>query len=340
MKQSFLLSMMVMCAVVAVPLQAQTTTKTGTTTAQFLKIGPGARAAGMGESFSAIADDISAIFWNPAGLAHMSRNRLLASHIDWLADIDYDFFAAAFQVSGNSSVGAFATSVAVPEDEVRTVEQPDGTGERFSASDIAIGFSYARRISDRFSVGIVGKYIQERIWSMTSQSVALDIGTLYQSRWHNLRIGITLSNFGLPMKLAGRANLIFADAHPFIEGNIETIRAELEMEKWEIPLNVKTSIASDIISTQALKLSAALDMVHPNDNNEFFNGGVEARLLNMISLRTGYRGYGMKKAEGGFAFGAGLDLGLSQGLQVQVDYAVTDFGRLKDIHQFSVGFGF
>jgi opacity protein-like surface antigen len=294
----------------------------------------------LGESFSAIATDVTAIYWNPAGLADLPYNSVIASHIDWLAGIDYDFFAAGLRLSANGTVGAFATSVQVPEDEVRTVAQPEGTGERFSASDIAIGFSYSRRISDRFAVGVVGKFIQERIWSMTSQSVALDIGTLYQSNWNNLRIGITMSNFGLPMKLAGRANLIFADAHPFIEGNIETIRAELEMEKWDIPLNVKTSIAADVIRSDALRVSATLDMVHPNDNNEFFNGGIEVKLMNMISLRTGYRGYGMDNAEGGLGLGAGLDLGLSQGLRFQADYAMTDFGRLKDIHQFSIGIGF
>ncbi|MEE9161419.1 MAG: PorV/PorQ family protein [Candidatus Neomarinimicrobiota bacterium] len=321
-------------------LPAQETVNTGTTAAQFLKIGPGARAAGMGESFSAVATDVTAIYWNPAGLALMNSNALLASHIDWIAGIDYEFFAAAFQVGNNASVGAFATSLAVPEDEVRTVAQPEGTGERFSAGDVAIGIAYARRISDRFSVGLVGKFIQERIWSMSSRSVALDLGTLYHSSWQNLRIGIALSNFGLPMKLAGRANLIFADAHPFIEGNIEAIRAELELERWEIPLNVKTSISSDLISSDALRLSVAVDMVHPNDNSEFFNGGVELVLMGLVSLRSGYRGYGLDQAEGGLALGAGLDLGLSQGLQLQVDYAVTSFGRLKDVHQFTAGFEF
>ena len=320
-------------------LWGQVTINTGTTAAQFLKIGPGARAAGMGESFSAVASDITAIYWNPAGLAQMGRNAIMVSHINWIAGINYEFFAAAFQIGSEANVGIFATSVAVPEDEVRTVEQPDGTGERFSAGDVAIGISYARRISDRFSVGFVGKFIQERIWSMSSQSVALDVGTLYLSRWQNLRIGIALSNFGLPMKLAGRANLIFADAHPFIEGNIEAIRAELEMEQWEIPLNVKTSISSDIVSTDALRLSLALDMVHPNDNKEYFNGGVELSILNLISLRSGYRGYGMDQSEGGLALGVGLDLNLSQGMRLQVDYAVTSFGRLKDVHQFSVGIG-
>ena len=89
---------------------------------------------------------------------------------------------------------------------------------------------------------------------------------------------------------------------------------------------MKTSISSDLISSDALRLSVALDMVHPNDNSEFFNGGVELVLLGLVSLRSGYRGYGLDQAEGGLALGAGLDLGLSQGLRLQVDYAVTSFG--------------
>jgi hypothetical protein len=322
------------------PLNGQGATKVASSTAQFLKIGVGARAAGMAESFAAVANDITAIYWNPAGLARIPHNQLFFSHINWLAGISYDFFAVAVPLGARGTVGMFASSVQVPEDEVRTVLQPEGTGEFFEAGDLAIGVSYSRAITDRFSVGLVGKLVQETIWSMSARSVALDIGTLYRSRWRDLTIGIVLDNYGTKMKLAGRANLLYVDPDPTVEGNIETIRAELEMGHWDIPLNLKTSVSMRVISTPVFNLLAAVDMVHPNDNREYFNIGGEVGLMKMIYFRGGYRTLGQDRAEGGLALGGGLDLELQAGMNLRVDYALTDFGRLKNVHQFSVGVGF
>lgn len=319
----------------------QSTTKVGTSVAQFLKIGVGARATAMGESFNALSTGVTSIYWNPAGLARLSKSELFFSHTNWLAGISHDFFAVAVNAPGvRGTIGLFANSVSVPEDEVRTVFQPEGTGEFFDASDLAIGLSYALSITDRFSVGFVGKYIQERIWSMNSSAVALDIGTHYHSQFHNLKIGIALSNFGTKMHLSGRANLLFVDPDPFIEGNTETIRAELEMGKWDLPLYVRTGIALDLIQGKGINISCAVDMIHPNDNLEFFNTGFEASIADMFFLRGGYRGYGMDEAEGGLAFGGGLKLSLGSLTKLHIDYAVTDFGRLSFVHQFSTSVSF
>jgi len=319
---------------------AQTTTKVATTTGQFLKIGAGARAAGMAESFSAVANDITAIYWNPAGLAHSNGSQIFFSHIEWLAGIGYDFFAAGASVGRSSAVGVFVTSVQVPDDEVRTVLQPEGTGEFFSASDIAIGASYAQRITDRFAVGAVGKLVQERIWSMSTMAMAFDLGILYRSNWHNLTLGVVLNNYGTKTKLSGRANLLYVDPDPTIEGNIETIRAELEMGRWNLPLNLKTSVSLKLIDRDRLKWIIAADMIHPSDNTEYFDFGTEVSLNQMIALRSGYRGLGLDAQEGGLALGGGLNIKLSSGLSLQVDYAYTDWGRLQKVNQLSFGIGF
>lgn len=319
---------------------AQTTTKVATTSGQFLKIGAGARAAGMAESFSAVANDVTAIYWNPAGLSHTEEGQLYFSHIEWLAGIGYDFIAAGTPVGRSGAVGVFATSVQVPDDEVRTVLQPEGTGEFFSASDLALGGAYAQRITDRFSVGAVGKLVQERIWSMTSMSIAFDLGILYRSNWHNLTLGVVLNNYGTKTKLSGRANLLYVDPDPTIEGNIETIRAELEMARWNLPLNLKTSMSLKVLDADRFSWLVAVDMIHPSDNNEYFDLGTEISLNRMLALRGGYRGLGLDEQEGGLAFGGGLRVKLSSGLSLQVDYAFTDWGRLKNVSQLSFGVGF
>ncbi len=65
---------------------------------------------------------------------------------------------------------------------VRTVDQPEGTGEFFSAGDIAVGLSYARNLTDRFSIGFSAKYIQETIWHESASAIAIDAGTTFQNR--------------------------------------------------------------------------------------------------------------------------------------------------------------
>lgn len=330
----------VLWVVALVPLEA--TTKVGTSSGQFLKIGVGARAAGMAGSFNASASDVTAVYWNPAGLAGLSKNEFIISHIDWLAGISYDFLAMALpltQLRGTAAV--FVSSLTVPEEEVRTIYEPEGTGEFFDAGNLALGFSYAMSVTDRFSIGFVGKYVQESIWSMRSSAVALDIGTLYRSDFRNLRIGIGLSNFGTKMKLEGRANLLFVDPDPFIEGNIETIRAELEMEKWDLPLYVRTGAALELMDSKAMRATYSVDMLHPSDNREFINSGIEIGLLNeALFIRGGYQGYGMDEAEGGLAFGAGIAISSASVGSLSVDYAVTDFSRLSYVHQISVKVGF
>ncbi|MFQ6618401.1 MAG: PorV/PorQ family protein, partial [Fidelibacterota bacterium] len=186
--------------------------KAGTNAGQFLKIGVGARATAMGGAFVATADDATAIYWNPAGLASLQRNEALFLHIQWLADIKYNFVGIAVPSKYiGGTFGLFATSLSVPEDEVRTVYEPEGTGEKFDASDVAVGFSYARNLTDRFSLGFNAKFIKQRIWTMSSSAAALDIGTLFRSQFKDLKIGISMSNFGTKTKLAGRANLLYVD---------------------------------------------------------------------------------------------------------------------------------
>lgn len=109
------------------------------------------------------------------------------------------------------------------------------------------------------------------------------------------------------------------------------------MEQWELPLNVKTSISTDLLHIQNIRVTAAVDMVHPNDNLEYFNGGAEVVLRDMFSLRAGIRSYNTvetaAESDAGIAFGGGLNLPLTNNMRLAADYAITDFGRLKNVQQ-------
>jgi len=325
---------------ISVSLFAEGTTKVATTSAQFLKIGVGARAMAMGGAYAAAADDILSLYWNPGGLVDIDQSQIYLAQTQWLAGIDHTFFALGVPLGSLGTIGTYVTTVKVPEEEVTTVLQPEGTGEFFSAGNFVLAASYAKRITDRFSVGFSMKYINEAIWSMSATSVAMDLGTMYASSWKKFRIGIVLNNFGTPMRLRGRANLLYVDPDPIIEGNIETIRAELEMGEWDIPMNLKTSVSMMLLETGSLGILLAADMVHPNDNVEYFNVGTEVGVLGMIFLRAGFHGYGMDEAEGGPSLGIGTNFRLGGGPRFIMDYSYTDYGRLSGVSQFSLNMRF
>ncbi|MBC7185606.1 MAG: PorV/PorQ family protein [Calditrichaeota bacterium] len=315
-------------------------TKSGTTCAQFLKIGVGARATAMGEAFVATANDVNAIYWNPAGLTQLQGNQATFMHVEWLADISYDFAALAVPLGNAGTVGMFVTSLAVPDDKVRTVFEPEGTGELFGANDLALGLSYARALTDRFSIGFNGKFIRQNIWSMSSSAVALDIGTFFRSKYRDLKIGVCMSNFGTKSRMEGRANLLYVDPDRTIEGNNDQIRAALEVNRWDLPLSLKIGISFDALRTGFNRLTLAADAVHPNDNYEYLNAGLEYAVRELVFLRAGYRGMGMDELEGGLTVGGGVRWSFGGAASLALDYSYADFGRLTGVHRYSLVVGF
>jgi len=110
-------------------VQAGEITKKGTNAAQFLKIGVGARASAMGESYVAEANDASAMFWNPAGLAGVSNNELMFVQTNWIADMTYDFAALVMPFDNLGTFGIYYQGLSMNDMKVRTEYAPEGTGE-------------------------------------------------------------------------------------------------------------------------------------------------------------------------------------------------------------------
>ena len=146
--------------------------KTGTTSAQFLKIGADARGASMGNAFTAMSGGISSMYWNPAGMTSIRKMEAIFLNSDWIAGIDYNYAAFGLNMGNNGIIGLSMTSLSTPEDVVRTVEKPNGTGEYFDANDLAINLSYARKLTNKFSMGGNIKYIRQNIWHANANSIA------------------------------------------------------------------------------------------------------------------------------------------------------------------------
>ena len=316
--------------------QSKNVSKVGITAAPFLEIGVGSRAIGMGGAFVATANDVSALYWNPAGIAKMRNGQVILMHTNWLADIQFEFAGVVVPLGSFGSIGAAITSLNSGEMKIRNIEYPDGTGEIFSTNDLAIAVSYARSLTDRFSIGFNVKYINQRIWHETATGFGLDFGTLFVTGFNGLRIGAALSNFGTDMSMQGKDVLVFHDLDPTILGNNERIPANLKTESWPLPINFQFGLAMEMFQTMNNRLTLAVDALHPYDNQESLNVGGEYAFRDMLFFRAGYRDLFLKDGEQSFTFGAGIANRFFGNVNIQFDYAYTDFGRLENTQQFSL----
>jgi hypothetical protein len=142
-------------------MQAQS--KVGTTAAQFLGISVGPRAIAMGDAFVASASDVSTIYWNPGAFAAVEKSEIMFANTNWLAGTKFRWFGFMLNLDGTNAVGLSLTNLNYGEDDVTTVLAPDGTGDRWTAQDVALSVSYSRRLTDRFSIGGSVKYISQTL---------------------------------------------------------------------------------------------------------------------------------------------------------------------------------
>ena len=170
------------------PLQAQDRSATdqannipyGTRAGEFLLLPVGARATAMGSAFSAAANDISALFWNPGALATAGAKGAMVSHLDYVAETTHTWAGAAFPFAGGERSLGFQVGVFGFDDQPEyTVENPNGTGRSYSVSNSVLGVTYAQRFNDRFSFGLTGKYISEDLAGVKGTAFAADFGAHY-----------------------------------------------------------------------------------------------------------------------------------------------------------------
>ncbi|MDZ7261022.1 MAG: PorV/PorQ family protein [candidate division KSB1 bacterium] len=312
-------------------------TKSGTTAAQFLKIQVGARAIGMGGAYVALANDASSIYWNPAGLTRVGPHGAVNFvHTDWLANTNFDFAAAVIRAGTEGTFGLSFTSLSMPDMKVRTEFEPEGTGEYFSALDLAMGLSYARQITDRFSIGFTGKYLRQQIWHTAASALAFDIGILFRTDFDWLTLGMSISNFGPKMQYSGKDLFVNYDFDPNKWGDNENIFANLQTDKWDLPLLFRFGLAMEILKHEMSQLLASVEARHPNDNTESISLGLEYGFRQWFFLRSGYQTLFEPDSERGLTLGMGLVYYLSTTVLLHFDYAYADWGRLTNVHRFSL----
>lgn len=321
---------------VSLPVKAQN--KVATTAAPFLNIATDARAAAMGSAQVALEGGPNALHWNPASLAQMGGSGAVDFvSSEWFVDSQFYYLVAGFQ----TPVAHVAVSVMVldyGEMEVTTISAPEGTGELFSPQDLSVGLTMARNVTDRFSAGATVKYVRQKIWNEKATGLGVDLGVFYNTGYRNLRIGMSMSNFGSDMQLSGKDLRRAIDIDPNIEGNNPRLGASLETDEWPMPLSFRVGLALDAVSSESQRVTLSVDAVHPNDNSESASFGAEYAFKEFFFLRGGYRqAFSDEIDDGGLTGGFGLQYQVSRGVTAHFDYVFQDYGRLGTPQMWTLG---
>ena len=305
--------------------------RTGISAFQFLKLGVGARGVAMGESFVAVANDVSALYWNPAGLTQFKEDQAMASHTEYVVDIKHDFFGIVYHITDQDAVGASFSSLYMKDMEITTEAQPFGTGRYFTFGDIAVGLTYSKRMTDQFSFGATVKYVEETLDVLKKRSVMVDLGTFYWTGLGSTRFAVVISNFG-------------ADVNPV--GTVSQFNGTVAsaFQSFSLPTVFKLGVAYDPIDSDDQKLTTSVQLNHPNDNAEHFRIGLECSWQQTFFVRGGLKrtiGQRLLAADGtseeDFTLGAGVNVavGISK---VSADYAFSNYNRLGTVHRISLAF--
>lgn len=296
--------------------------RAGISTAQFLKIGVGGRASAMGDAFVAIANDASALYWNPAGLTQFNEHQIIFSHNKWVVDINHDFLGGVYHLDESNSFGIGLTALTMQKMPVTTEFAPFGTGEYFGFSDIAIAVSYSRKMTDQFSFGGTIKYMEETLDKLKMRGVMIDLGTFYWTGLGTTRFAVAVSNFGSNLAPDGEVILVGK-------------RNVSEWQEFSPPTVFRIGFAFEPYQDGEHTITTSIQLNHPNDNSENVSTGFEYNWNNTVFMRGGYK---INVEEQNFTFGAGINIPISMA-QFGLDYAYSNFSRLGSAHRFSILLG-
>ncbi len=294
--------MKIILSILLIVVVAHVSFAAGETGLAVLKVGVGARATAMGEAFTALSDDASGIYWNPAGSVWIDQRQAHFSHNSWIQGINHNVASLTFPTKiGSFGIGLLLNNVEGFESRTIASEEPTGT---FSAHDFSFALNYARKLTDKMSVGANFKFFNEKIYIEDASGYMIDLGARYVTPVHGLVLAGAIQNLGFT--------------------------TEMIEEKIRLPQTLRLGAAYALpFAAIRDKALLAADYVQIFNDASHINVGLEVLPVEVISLRSGYQtGF----EEKGLSAGFGLHINW-----LDIDYAYVPFGRdLGDSHRFSL----
>lgn len=274
----------------------------GRSGASFLKIDSLPRAASLGGAFSSISDDLSALYYNPAGLGQLSLPEGVAAGAEWIDKTRFGIIGYCSPISESSGLGVsvfYLKTGKIPlykDDKYDTQQEGEFTG-----NDLAIRFGYGIKFTKSNYFGITGGFLSQRIEEEKSSSFFFDVGQIYRPYFlDNVTFSIVLQNIGSKIK--------------FIR------------EEDELPLTLRIGTSYKPVDNAFI----ACDIIKPKDNTWQIKGGIEWELNNILTLRGGYNSQIFKD------LGIGVSLGFGLNIQTfKLDYAYVPYNDLGETHRLS-----
>ncbi len=331
---TFITALCILCVAVAVD-ESVAQSRVGTTAAPFLTLGTGAKGQSLGNAYTTLAVGADAVFWNPAGAARSYAGRsnggAFFTHHEWLADINYNAASVVVPVVNSAVIGFGIVAVDYGDMLVRTVANPEGTGETFSSTDLSLGLTYAQPLTPQFFFGGSVKYVRQQIRDMSADGIAFDLGFVLETNYmKGLQLAASIQNFGTKLEMRGVNGQTFVDIDESNSGNNENIPAQIEMDSWDMPLSFKFGASLPVFEVNSVQLRVMADANQSNDNNLNSDVGAQlhygTRTFN-IDFRVGYRDVFIDNVDSHLTFGGGLDIRVGAP-RFGFDYAYTPFELL------------
>ncbi|MFP4368240.1 MAG: PorV/PorQ family protein [Candidatus Kapaibacterium sp.] len=336
----FILTLFLTCELSAVEGQAQGSAKgedfrkVGAAGGQFLKIGVGARATAMGGAYGAISNDLTAVHWNPAGIAEVNKLSANFTYSSWFANFNHNFAAISLPIGQSYSLAAHFVQFGASEIEITTVNNPEGLNQYYTVSDIAAGLTFSGYLTEQFTFGITAKLVSQSFANMGSTGLAVDIGTKYDVGIRGMKLGFSIHNLGTEQRYTGQA------LNDFIKINDALYQAPLEASidayPYSLPIAFRAAAVGDLYEQGDHKVIGAFDFVTLSDVPEQYVLGAEYGWRDLLFMRGGYK-FGHDQM--GFSGGLGIKY-IGGGFNGQIDYSISPTTSLGLINKIGIALEF
>ncbi len=270
----------------AAQIQNQDNTTFGGIAGEFLLFGAGARGTALGGAYAALTTDVSALYYNPAGLAQMTRPSLMVSTYSYVADTRYSWVGLGLPLAGGSrAIGLSGGSFGFSDQPVYTLDNPDGNGQTYSVSETFLAGTYSQNFSDRFSAGFTAKLISDKLGSTQATGIAFDFGTNFHALLGErpIRAAFVILNLGTNLRHDGSGLEAAVPREPPLGTQDipqEPQPARLRASSWGLPVMFRVGVALELVNQGSNRVTVLSEFTQPTNNKPGAGAGLEWALSN------------------------------------------------------------